>query len=117
MNTNTNINETELFDNLITKVDLIKDKLVKIRNYSESFDNNKQISYLEKLVEFNNSLNNLDAISRDMYDEYILQSDSSMLSNEDKNNQKNLLINKKIQNIFLPYMLYLQILLSNNSEN
>jgi hypothetical protein len=114
---NININETELFDNLIVKVDLIKDKLIKMKNYSESFDNNKQISYLEKLVEFNNGLNNLDAVSKDIYEEYIIQSDPSLLSNEDKNNQKNLLINKKIQNIFLPYMLYLQILLSNNPDN
>lgn len=112
-----NINETELFDNLIVKIDLIKDKLIKMKDYSESFDNNKQISYLEKLVEFNNGLNNLDAVSKDMYEEYIIQSDPSLLSNEDKNNQKNLLINKKIQNIFLPYMLYLQILLSNNPDN
>ena len=115
---NMNFNELEakLYENLIAKTNKIKDRLDKIRNYSESFDNYKQINFIEKLSEFNNNINNLEAISNDMYNEYILQTDSSLLNEEDRNEQKNLEINKKIQNIFLPYMLYLQILLSNNSE-
>jgi hypothetical protein len=111
-----NINESQLFENLITKINNIKERLDKIKNYSNTFDNNKKIEYIEKLSEFNNNLNNLEAISLDMFNEYILQTDTFLLSEEDKNEQKNLQINKKIQNIFLPYMLYLQVLLSNNSE-
>jgi len=51
-----------------------------------------------------------------MYNEYILQTNNNLLNEIDKNEQKNLKINKKIQELFLPYMLYLQILLSNNTE-
>ena len=40
--------------------------------------------------------------------------DNNVLSEVDKNEQKNIKINKKVHDIFLPYMLYLQILLSNN---
>ncbi len=115
-NLNFNESETKLYENLIIKINKIKDRLDKIKLYSESFDNDKQLVYIEKLSDFNNNINNLEAISNDLYNEYILQTDSSLLNEEDRNEQKNLQINKKIQNIFLPYMLYLQILLSNNSE-
>ncbi len=110
-----NFNETQLYINLQLKINNIKERLDKIKNYSESFDNKKQMAYLEKLSEFNIIINSLDAISHDMYNEYILQSDINLLNEVDKNEQNNLKINKKIQELFLPYMLYLQILLSNNT--
>jgi hypothetical protein len=49
----------------------------------------------------------------DMYDEYIIQSKSDILSHSDKLEQKNLIVNKKVQDIFLPYMLYMTIMLQN----
>ena len=51
----------------------------------------------------------------DLYDTYILNIDSSILTKEDLNLQKNLIINKKVHDTFLPYMLYLQILLQNRN--
>ena len=109
-----NFNETQIFLNLQSKLNIIEERLNKIKNYSQSLDNNKQIEYIERLFKFNNSVNNLDAISLDLYNEYIVQCNDNILSEVDKNEQKNIKINKKVHDIFLPYMLYLQILLSNN---
>jgi hypothetical protein len=113
MNT-VNLNEAQIFINLQLKLNHIGEILDKIKNYSQSFDNSKNVEYLQKLLKVNNLFNNLEAISVDLYNEYILQSESNLLSEEDKNEQKNIRINKKVNDIFLPYMLYLQILLSNN---
>jgi hypothetical protein len=44
------LNETQLYINLHLKLNNIKEKLDKIKNYSESFDNQKQIAYIEKLL-------------------------------------------------------------------
>jgi hypothetical protein len=111
-----NFNETQIFINLQSKLNNIKDRLDKIKNYSQLLENNnKQLEYIQKLSEFNNSVNNLEALSSDLYNKYIVQCDDNILSEVDKNEQKNIKINKKVYDIFLPYMLYLQILLSNNS--
>jgi hypothetical protein len=110
-----NCSETQIYLNLQSKLNNIKDRLEKIKDYSKSFNNNhKKLEYIQKLSDFNNLINNLDAISIDLYNEYIIQCDNNLLNEVDKNEQKNIKINKKIQDIFLPYMLYLQILLSNN---
>jgi hypothetical protein len=110
-----NFNETQIFINLQTKLNNIKEKLDKIKNYSQSVNNNnKQLEYIQKLSDFNNFVNKLDAISLDLYNEFIVQCNETILSEVDKNEQKNIKINKKVYDIFLPYMLYLQILLSNN---
>jgi hypothetical protein len=110
-----NFSETQIYLNLQSKLNNIKDRLEKIKDYSKSFNNNhKNLEYIQKLSNFNNLINNLDAISLDLYNEYIIQCDKNLLNEVDKNEQKNIKINKKIQDIFLPYMLYLQILLSNN---
>ena len=112
-----NFNETQIFLNLQSKLNNIEERLNKIKNYSQSYsdDNNKYLDYIKKLSEFNNNINNLDAISIDLYNEFILQYNDNFLSEVEKNEQKNIKINKKVNEIFLPYMLYLQILLSNNS--
>ena len=111
-----NFNETQIFLNLQSKLNNIEERLNKIKNYSQSYsdDNNKYLDYIKKLSEFNNNINNLDAISIDLYNEFILQYNDNFLSEVEKNEQKNIKINKKVYDIFLPYMLYLQILLSNN---
>jgi hypothetical protein len=111
-----NFNETQIFINLQSKLKNIEERLNKIKNYSQlSNDNDKYLDYVQKLSEFNNLINNLDAISTDLYNEFILQYNDNLLNEVEKNEQKNIKINKKVHEIFLPYMLYLQILLSNNS--
>jgi len=111
-----NFNETQIFINLQSKINNIQERLNKIKNYSQSSsDNDKYLDYVKKLSEFNNLINNLDAISFDLYNEFILQYNDNLLNEVEKNEQKNIKINKKVHEIFLPYMLYLQILLSNNS--
>jgi hypothetical protein len=111
-----NLNEIQIFINLQLKLNNIGERLDKIKNYSQSFDNPKHLDYIQKLSEVNILVNNLDAISIDLYNEYIIQYDNNLLTEVDKNEQKKIRINKKIHEIFLPYMLYLQILLSNNPE-
>ncbi len=111
-----NITEAELFENIIIKLDKMKNKLGTLKDYSNNFDNNKELKYLEKLNEFMHDLNSLYAKSKDLYDEFILQTDPNLLNEQDNNKQKDLIINKKIQNIFLPYMLYMQIILQSNTQ-
>jgi len=111
-----NFNETQIFTNLQSKLNNIGERLSKIKNHSQiSNDNDKYLDYVQKLSEFNNLINNLDAISIDLYNEFILNYNVNLLNEVEKNEQKNIKINKKVNEIFLPYMLYLQILLSNNS--
>ena len=110
--------ENELYESIIEKIDKIKYKISKLKEYSNNFesDTNKNIKFLEKFSSFSSELNSVKALVDDMYDEFILESNPNELSNEDKNKRKNLIIEKKIQNTFLPYMLYLQILLNNSTE-
>ena len=108
--TDQQIKDTEIFDMLIQKLDTVKETVIKMRNHSNT---NVNVDYIYKLNQFSTDLNNLVATSTDMYDEYILNMDCDLLSNEEINRQKNLQINKKIEKIFLPYMLYLQVVLQN----
>lgn len=108
-----NISETILYDNIIKKIDSIKNKLVNLKNYTDTEEANKKIAYIEKLSLFSDEINNLEAMTEDMYNEFILQLEPDKLNNLDKNKIKNLIIEKKIQNTFTPYMLYLRVLLQN----
>lgn len=112
------IDEIQLYENVIIKLEEIKEKVNKIKKYSEEFDveTKKNISFLEKLSSFSTDLNNMCALVNDMYSEFILEANPNELSHEDKNKRNNLIIEKKIQDTFLPYMLYFRILLSNVSE-
>lgn len=109
--------ETDVFNNIITKMDKIKNQMIEIRDYTQLDNGNLQIDYLEKLSQFSIKLNELVSLAQDVKDNFIMQSDSRILTETDLNEQKNLRINKKIQDTFLPYMLYLQILLQNNSND
>lgn len=109
------LKESELYNNILIKIETIKDKLLAIKNYINDNDNNLISSdYIKKLSLFSNELNNLEVISKNLYDEYILQLDINKLDNFDKNKIKNLIIEKKIHDTFTPYMLYLQVLLQNS---
>ena len=112
------MSENEFYDNIIKKIDKITNKLIKIKDYSNSFqsETNKNIKFLEKFSCFSTELNNMKALVDDMYEEFLLESNPNELSNEDKNKRNSLVIEKKIQNTFLPYMLYLQIILNNSTK-
>lgn len=118
ISTEISITENELYETIIKKIDNIKNKIINIKEYSNNFqsDTNKNITFLQKFSAFSIELNNMKALVNDMYDEFILETNPTELNNEDKNKRNNLLIEKKIQNTFLPYMLYLQILLNNSAE-
>ena len=100
-----------ILDSILEKMNNMKNKIENINRYMTT--NNINTTYLEELSKFSTQLNSLEAICEDMYDEYILQSKTEILSNNDKLVQKNLIINKKVHDIFMPYMLYMNILLQN----
>lgn len=110
--------ENELYETIINKIDKINTQIIKIKDYSNSFQSepNKTIRFLEKFSCFSLELNNMKALIDDIYEEFLLESNPNELSNEDKNKRNSLVIDKKIQNTFYPYMLYLQILLNNSTE-
>lgn len=112
---NANITEAELYENIINKIEKIKTKIIKIKNYSNEHTE-KSLKFLEIFNEFSNELGKLKILVDDTYDEFILGIDPTELSNNDQNERKKIIVEKKIQNIFLPYMLYFQILLNNSNE-
>lgn len=113
-NINLSVSESEIYNSLINKLENIKENLNKIQNYSENIDNTKTIKYIEKLNKLSQDINNIEAISLDIVDEYILQTSYDELTNEDKIKQKHIKISKQIDKIFMPYILYMQIILLNN---
>jgi len=100
-----------ILDSILEKMNTIKNKIENINRYMNN--NNINLKYLEELSKFSSQINSLEAMCNDMYDEYIIQSKSDILSHNDKLEQKNLIINKKVQDVFLPYMLYMTIMLQN----
>jgi hypothetical protein len=110
---NVSYGQVTIYNSIISKLDNIKNNILKIKEYTE-LNETKQIEYLEILNQFSKELNNLDSLSNDLHDMYILQLDPTMIKNHDQNIQKDLLINKKINDTFLPYILYMQIMLRNS---
>lgn len=111
------INECEIYDKLINKLENIKNNLEIVKKYSSNIDNNKSIQYIETLNKISKNIIKLESISLDVLDEYIYQTNTELLTNEDKIKQKQIKISKQIEKVFTPYMLYLQIILENNLEN
>lgn len=109
------INETELFDLMINKINSTKTILEEIRSYTQNIDSNKKSAYLKKLLLVSTNIHTLYGETKDLFDEYIMQMQSNDLKESDRIQQKNLLINKNIQKLFLPYMLYLQVILQNST--
>jgi len=105
--------QSSIYESLLCKLDKIKENIIKIKEYT-NMNETKNKDYLEILLKFSSELNTLESISEDMLDQYILQLDSTMLKNQDLDLQKKLLINKHIENVFMPYMLYMQIMLLNS---
>ena len=106
------IKQSIIYDKILAKLENIKNNIIKIKEYTE-LKESQQIDLLTKLKDFSLEINNIDSISDDMFNEFILQTDPLILKNEDINLHKNLLINKKVYDTFLPYMLYMQIILQN----
>jgi len=104
----------EVYQLIEDKLDKIKEKINNIRKYSETSNSIvKSNEYMESLNRLSQQINIIEAMCEDIYEQYIVQINGNILSNEDKLLRKNLEINKKIQDIFLPYMLYLNIMLQN----
>ena len=110
------INETELYEIFNNKINKTLENINKIKELTSLTDNNKNKDYIEKLNDFSNCLNNLQAKSQDLLDEYLMTTNYDGLTQEEKQYIKTLRINKRIQNMFLPYMLYLQVILDNKTE-
>jgi hypothetical protein len=104
--------QTSIYNDIISKIDKIKNNIIKIKEYTD-IQETKQKEYLEILLKFSVELNNINAMSEDLHDQFILQVDSNIIKHQDLNLQKKLLINKHIEDVFLPYILYMQILLQN----
>lgn len=115
MMTRVNLPESDIYTNLITKLSEIKENIEKIHVYTTTNDNNKSVDYLEKLNEISTLINTIHAVSNDLLDEYIINLPNNVLSHEEQRKQELLKINKKIYNTFVPYMLYMSILLQNSN--
>ena len=102
--------QDSIYESLICKLDKIKDNINKIKEYSNETNNMK---YLELLLKFSSELNDIESTSDDMFDMYILQLNPVSIKNQDLNLRKKLLINKHIEDVFTPYILYMQIMLLN----
>ena len=108
------LNENEIYINIIKNIDLIKHKLNTIKDYTEKNDSSKSIEYIEKLHKFSMDSQLLLATVEDVYDEYILNANNNILCNEDIIKRKNIEISNKVHKLFLPYMLYMTVILQNN---
>ena len=116
MNSQMSMSESEIYDNLINKINKTKENLEKINLHTQNFDSQKNITYLEKLNELSTMINNLNSISEDLYDEYILGLPNNLLTNEERQKRELIVNNKKIYNTFAPYMLYMGIMLQNQNS-
>ena len=107
------LQQSSLYVSMLDKIENIKNNLNKIKDYT-NISETKDTEYLTDLVKFSESINNIESLSEDLLDKYIMQTEPSILSHEELQLRKKLLINKKIQDTFMPYMLYMQLLLQNN---
>lgn len=107
------MSENNIYNNLINKIINIKEKLSNIKIYTEVNNINNNIEYIENFHKVSKMVHELESCTCDLFDVYILNSPTTILSHEDINKQKDLIINKKIYNTFMPYMLYMNIILQN----
>lgn len=100
----------DIYDGMASKLDKIKEYLIKMKQYDNK---NSNIEFLQKLDKLSTDINMNLASTEDMYDSYLETMNSDDLIHEDRALQKENQINKQVYNKFLPYMLYLQIILKN----
>lgn len=106
--------QSSIYISLLSKLDKIKHNIIRIKDYTENMNETKNKKYLEILLKFSSELDSVESISDDMFDQYILQLDESKCNHQDLNLHKKLLINKHIEDVFMPYILYMQIMLLNS---
>jgi len=103
-----------LYDNIITKIELLKTNIEKFKMYENGNGNgNGNINYMEKLNTFLDDINILIASSEDLFDLYLENINENNLNNQDKNRLKDHMIAKKTYEFFAPYILQMQIFLKN----
>ena len=105
--------DTTIYNNILEKLENVTNNINNINKY---YNNNcfNNINYLEQLNNLINKINLISELSDNLYKEHILLINPDLLNNEDKIIYKPLLNEKKIINIFLPYILYSQIVLNSN---
>jgi hypothetical protein len=100
----------EIYDSMASKLDKIINIIIKMKHYNNQ---NSSLDFLQKLDKQSTDINMMLASTEDMYDTYLETMDMNELTHEDKAQQNENKINKQVYNKFLPYMLYLQIILKN----
>jgi hypothetical protein len=104
----------DIFKNFDTKVMKINSIINKINNKFNDDNfilNNDKLNLLLKISE---NLNKLNDQFDDLYDVVIETVDENNLTTEDKEKLRNNRINKKINDIFMPYIIYTKLCLNNN---
>jgi hypothetical protein len=102
-----------IYDGILSKLDEIKNNIIKIKDYNNKNNKNNNIKYIEKL---NNTLSDINYLSGnidDLYDLIIENIDNDKLDNIDKYKKLENIIYKKSYETFLPYILQMQIMLKN----
>jgi hypothetical protein len=101
-----------VYNNIILKLDKMKSNIEKIKEYNS---NNIHIDYINKLNLLSSDINTMLSTSEDLIDLYLENVSENRLSHEDYNRMNENKISKKTYNTFLPYMLYMQLLLKSNN--
>ena len=100
----------DIYDGIASKLDKMKEYIIKMKEYKNIHSN---LEFIQKLDQLSSDINRNVGLTEDLYDAYLETMNSDNLTHEDKQIQKDNKINKQLYNHFLPYQLYLQILLKN----
>jgi len=101
---------SEIYDGMISKLDIIKNKIIKIKEYN---NNENKVLYLEKLNTIITDINYLSSNIDDLFDLFLEDIEDDKLNNIDKYKKVENLIYKKSYETFLPFILQMQIMLKN----
>lgn len=108
------IQEKEIYDKLIKRLDKIKNNIEEIKDISSQYDNGKSNNYIKKLNKLSYKMNNLKLLSEKIKHLYLTNTPNEYLNLKQQKEIKDYLISKKIHDMFNPYMLYMLINLQNN---
>jgi hypothetical protein len=103
-------------NNLTETLDILKDKLNNCSSFVDNIINNYNetitLSNLKLLSNISSNINMIETELEEFY--YIMIDNNTNLNAEEKQKIKEIKINNKIRDAFLPYMMYMKILLENN---
>ena len=102
-----------IYDGILSKLDEIKNNIIKIKDYNNKNNKNNNIKYIEKLNNISSDINYLYNNTEDLFDLFIENVDEDKLENIDKYKKIENMIYKKSYETFLPYILQMQIMLKN----